>query len=125
MATRADEIAAILKRQIEDFDQGVTETNVGTVIEASDGIARIHGLQRCVSSELIEFASGVRGLALNLEEETVGAIVLGDHTEIAEGDEVRHRAVRAPVPHRGGSPQRSDSRISRAAERRSRCSSSR
>ena len=98
MATRADEIAAILRRQIEGFDQGVTETNVGTVIEASDGIARIHGLQRCVSSELIEFASGVRGLALNLEEETVGAIVLGDHTEIAEGDEVRTTGEVASVP---------------------------
>ena len=98
MATRADEIAAILRRQIEGFDQGVTETNVGTVIEASDGIARIHGLQRCVSSELIEFASGVRGLALNLEEETVGAIVLGDHTEITEGDEVRTTGQVASVP---------------------------
>ena len=98
MATRADEIAAILRRQIEGFDQGVTETNVGTVIEASDGIARIDGLQRCVSSELIEFASGVRGLALNLEEETVGAIVLGDYTEIAEGDEVRTTGEVASVP---------------------------
>ena len=101
MATRADEIAAILRRQIEGFDQGVTETNVGTVIEASDGIARIHGLQRCVSSELIEFASGadgVRGLALNLEEETVGAIVLGDYTDIAEGDEVRTTGEVASVP---------------------------
>jgi F-type H+-transporting ATPase subunit alpha len=98
MATRADEIAAILRRQIEGFDQGVTETNVGTVIEASDGIARIHGLQRCVASELIEFANGVRGLALNLEEETVGAIILGDYTGIAEGDEVRTTGEVASVP---------------------------
>ena len=98
MATRADEIAAILRNQIESFDQGVTETNVGTVIEASDGIARIHGLQRCVASELIEFANGVRGLALNLEEETVGAIILGDYTGIAEGDEVRTTGEVASVP---------------------------
>ncbi|MDA0256291.1 MAG: F0F1 ATP synthase subunit alpha [Chloroflexi bacterium] len=98
MVTRADEIAAILRRQIEGFDQGVTETNVGTVIEASDGIARIHGLQRCVAMELIEFANGVRGLALNLEEETVGAIILGDFTGIAEGDEVRTTGQVASVP---------------------------
>jgi F-type H+/Na+-transporting ATPase subunit alpha len=98
MATRADEIAAILRRQIESFDQGVTETNVGTVIEASDGIARIHGLQSCQASELIEFANGVRGLALNLEEETVGAIILGDYTGIAEGDEVRTTGQVASVP---------------------------
>ena len=98
MATRADEIAAILKRQIESFDQGVTETNVGTVIETSDGIARIHGLQRCVASELIEFANGVRGLALNLEEETVGAIILGEYTGIAEGDEVKTTGLVASVP---------------------------
>jgi F-type H+-transporting ATPase subunit alpha len=98
MATRADEIAAILRRQIESFDQGVTETNVGTVIEASDGIARIHGLQACQAMELIEFANGVRGLALNLEEETVGAIILGDYTGIAEGDEVRTTGQVASVP---------------------------
>ncbi len=98
MVSRADEIAAILRRQIESFDQGVTETNVGTVIEASDGIARIHGLQRCQASELIEFANGVRGLALNLEEETVGAIILGDYTGIAEGDEVHTTGQVASVP---------------------------
>ncbi len=98
MAVRAEEIAAILKQQIEGFDASVTEANVGTVIEAGDGIARIHGLGECVASELIEFSTGVRGLALNLEEETVGAIVLGDHTEIKEGDEVRTTGLVASVP---------------------------
>ncbi|HJM89293.1 MAG TPA: F0F1 ATP synthase subunit alpha [Dehalococcoidia bacterium] len=98
MAVRAEEIAAILKQQIEGFDASVTEANVGTVIEAGDGIARIHGLGECVASELIEFSTGARGLALNLEEETVGAIVLGDHTEIKEGDEVRTTGLVASVP---------------------------
>ena len=98
MAIRAEEIASILKSQIENFDTAAIETNVGTVIEAGDGIARIHGLGQCMASELVEFANGVRGLALNLEEETVGAIVLGDFTEIKEGDEVRTTGLVAAVP---------------------------
>ena len=95
---RAEEIASILKEQIENFDADVTEANVGTVVEASDGIARIHGLGQCLASELVEFSTGTRGLALNLEEETVGAIILGDYTEIKEGDEVRTTGLVASVP---------------------------
>ena len=95
---RAEEIASILKEQIETFDAGVTETNVGTVVEASDGIARIHGLGQALASELVEFSNGTRGLALNLEEETVGAIILGDFTDIKEGDEVQTTGLVAAVP---------------------------
>ena len=95
---RAEEIASILKEQIETFDAGVTETNVGTVVEASDGIARIHGLGQALTSELVEFSTGTRGLALNLEEETVGAIILGDYTDIKEGDEVQTTGLVAAVP---------------------------
>jgi F-type H+-transporting ATPase subunit alpha len=95
---RAEEIASILKEQIETFDAGVTETNVGTVVEASDGIARIHGLGEALASELVEFSNGTRGLALNLEEETVGAIILGDYTGIKEGDEVKTTGLVAAVP---------------------------
>ena len=95
---RAEEIASILKEQIETFDAGVTETNVGTVVEASDGIARIHGLGQALASELVEFSTGTRGLALNLEEETVGAIILGDFTDIKEGDEVQTTGLVAAVP---------------------------
>jgi len=98
MAVRVEEIASILKQQIEHFDAGVEAANVGTVIEASDGIARIHGLGQCLTSELIEFANGTRGLALNLEEETVGAIILGDYTKIREGDEVKTTGLVASVP---------------------------
>ncbi len=95
---RAEEIASILKEQIENFDADVTEANVGTVVEASDGIARIHGLGQCLASELVEFSTGTRGLALNLEEETVGAIILGDYTDIKEGEEVRTTGLVASVP---------------------------
>ena len=98
MAVRAEEIASILRRQIENFDAAVTEQNVGTVIEASDGIARIHGLGECMASELVEFSTGARGLALNLEEETVGAIILGEYADIKEGDEVRTTNLVAAVP---------------------------
>ena len=98
MPVRAEEIASILRTQIENFDAGVTRTNVGTVIEAGDGIARIHGLGECMTSELIEFSDGTRGLALNLEEETVGAIILGEYTGIKEGSEVRTTGLVASVP---------------------------
>ena len=98
MAIRAEEIASILKGQIQGFDTAVGTTNVGTVIEASDGIARIHGLGQCMASELVEFANGTRGLALNLEEETVGAIILGDYVAIKEGAEVRTTGLVASVP---------------------------
>jgi len=98
MAIRAEEIASILRAQIEGFDAGAERTNVGTVIEAGDGIARIHGLGECMASELVEFSNGVRGLALNLEEETVGAIILGEYTGIKEGDEVRTTGLVASVP---------------------------
>ena len=101
---RAEEIASILKEQIEHFDVSATSSNVGTVIQAGDGIARIHGLGECVSSELIEFGvtddqgRPVRGLALNLEEETVGAIIMGDYSKVKEGDEVRTTGLVASVP---------------------------
>ena len=98
MAVRAEEIASILKQQIDNFDLAVAEQNVGTVIEASDGIARIHGLGECMASELVEFSDGTRGLALNLEEETVGAIILGEFAGIKEGDEVRTTNLVAAVP---------------------------
>jgi F-type H+-transporting ATPase subunit alpha len=107
MAVRPEEIASIIKQQIEQFGTGVTSAEVGSVIEAGDGIARIYGLRNAQYSELLEFrvkdATGtqktIMGLALNLEEDTVGAIVLGDYTEISEGDEVRStgRIIEVPV----------------------------
>ncbi|MCH7717866.1 MAG: F0F1 ATP synthase subunit alpha, partial [Chloroflexi bacterium] len=98
MAVRPEEITSILKEQIEKFGAEVTATNVGTVVEASDGIARINGLSNVMASELVEFANGIVGLVLNLEEESVGAIILGDYSQIAEGDEVRATGRIAEVP---------------------------
>ena len=98
MAARSDEITAILKAQIEQFGAETAAVNVGTVVEAGDGIARVHGLSECMSSELVEFASGGIGLALNLEEETVGVLVLGDYTGIQEGEQVQTTGRIAEVP---------------------------
>jgi F-type H+-transporting ATPase subunit alpha len=98
MAVRPEEITSILKEQIEKFGAEVTTTNVGTVVEAGDGIARVHGLSNIMASELVEFPNGVIGLALNLEEASVGVMVLGDYTEIKEGDEVRSTGRIAEVP---------------------------
>ncbi len=98
MPVRAEEIASILRQQIEQFDTSVASASVGTVIEASDGIARIHGLGQCMASELVDFGGGTLGLALNLEEETVGAIILGDYRQIKEGAEVRTTGLVASVP---------------------------
>ena len=99
MAIRSDEIVSIIKNTIENFDQGAESRNVGTVVEVGDGIAQIYGLAGALSSELLEFPGSVMGMALNLEEETVGAVILGDATEIKEGDTVKTtgRVVEVPV----------------------------
>ncbi len=107
MAVRPEEIASIIRQQIEQFGGGVTSVDVGTVVEAGDGIARVYGLGNAMYSELLEFrtkdAKGgektLMGLALNLEEDIVGAIILGDYTDIKEGDEVRStgRIIEVPV----------------------------
>ena len=83
---RADEISKIIRQQIENFDVGVTVAEVGTVIKVGDGIAAIHGLERVMAGELLEFDKGASGLALNLEEDKVGAVLLGDYQSIKEGD---------------------------------------
>ena len=99
MAVRPEEIASIIRQQIEQFGGAITAVDVGTVVEAGDGIARVHGLRGAMYSELLEFPDNVMGMALNLEEATVGAIILGDYQGIKEGDEVRStgRIVEVPV----------------------------
>jgi F-type H+/Na+-transporting ATPase subunit alpha len=99
MAIRSDEIVNIIKSRIDDFDAEAETRNVGTVVEVGDGIAQIYGLEGALASEMLEFPGGVMGLALNLEEETVGAVILGDATEIKEGDTVKTtgRVVEVPV----------------------------
>jgi F-type H+-transporting ATPase subunit alpha len=85
---RADEITELLRQQIENYEQRVQVDEVGTVIKLGDGIARIHGLDKVMAGELIEFPHGVFGLAMNLDEDQVGAVLLGDYTEISEGNQV-------------------------------------
>ncbi|MCU0479354.1 MAG: F0F1 ATP synthase subunit alpha [Chloroflexi bacterium] len=99
MAIRSDEIISIIKSSIESFDETAETRNVGTVVEVGDGIAQVYGLAGALSSELLEFPGGVFGMALNLEEETVGAVILGNATAIKEGDVVKTtgRVVEVPV----------------------------
>ena len=99
MAIRSDEIVSIIKDTIERFDTGAESRSVGTVVEVGDGIAQIYGLSGALSSELLEFPGSVMGMALNLEEETVGAVILGDPTQIKQGDQVKTtgRVVEVPV----------------------------
>ena len=96
---RADEINEIIRKQIENFDTGVTVMEVGTVIKVGDGIAEIHGLEKVMAGELIELPNDVRGLALNLEEDKVGAVLFGDYQTIKEGDLVKRtgRIMQVPV----------------------------
>jgi F-type H+/Na+-transporting ATPase subunit alpha len=99
MAIRSDEIVSIIKNTIESFDAGAESRSIGTVVEVGDGIAQIYGLSGALSSELLEFPGGVMGMAMNLEEETVGAVILGNSTHIKEGDTVKTtgRVVEVPV----------------------------
>ena len=98
MTTRGQDIAAVLKRQIEEFGGETTLTEVGTVVEVGDGIATIHGLSKVGFGELLEFPSGLAGLALNLEEDLVGAAVMGSDTGVKEGDLVKATGEIARVP---------------------------
>ena len=98
MAIRSDEITSIIKSAIEGFDASAETRSVGTVVEVGDGIAQVYGLSDALASELLEFPGDVFGLALNLEEETVGAVILGDATAIKEGDTVKTTGRVAEVP---------------------------
>jgi F-type H+-transporting ATPase subunit alpha len=95
---RADEIASVLRSEIENYDQAVNVSEVGSIISLGDGIARIHGLEKVMSGELIEFPHNVSGIALNLEEDQVGAVLLGEYQELSEGDEVRRTGRIMSVP---------------------------
>jgi F-type H+-transporting ATPase subunit alpha len=102
MAVRPDEIASIIRSEIQSFGTQVQQTDVGTVIEAGDGVVRIHGMSGALYGELVEFprenGESIMGMALNLEEDSVSAVVLGDYTEIKEGDQARSTGRVAEVP---------------------------
>ena len=99
MSIRPEEITSILERELNKFEKTVESENVGTVLQVGDGIARVYGLQNCQMGELLEFPGGVTGLAMNLEEDSIGAVLIGDDQHIREGDSVRlsGRIIEIPV----------------------------
>ncbi|KOR76255.1 F0F1 ATP synthase subunit alpha [Paenibacillus solani] len=99
MSIRPEEISTLIKSQIEEYKSDITVSEVGTVIQVSDGIARVYGLENAMSGELLEFQNGVFGLALNLEESNVGVVILGPYSDIKEGDQVKRtgRIMEVPV----------------------------
>src|SRR3954454_2864672 len=99
MKFRADEITSVIQREIEQFQAEVTRSEVGRVLEVGDGIARVHGLSGVMTGEMVAFENGVKGMALNLEESSVGVIILGDYTTIHGGETVpgTGQLLRVPV----------------------------
>jgi F-type H+-transporting ATPase subunit alpha len=95
---RTDEISSIIRQQIEHFDVDLHVDEVGTVLEVGDGIARVHGLEKAMASEMVEFENGSFGLALNLEEDSVGIVILGDYLDIREGQSVKRTGRVLSVP---------------------------
>ena len=98
VSIRPDEISSIIRQQIESYDQAVQVSNVGTVLQVGDGTARIYGLEQAMAGELLEFEDGTIGIALNLEEDNVGAVLMGDGFGIQEGSTVKATARIAQVP---------------------------
>src|SRR5580692_7320690 len=92
------EISAILKREIQNFGAEAQVSEVGEVLSVGDGIARIHGLDNVQAGEMIEFSNGVKGMALNLEADNVGAVIFGTDSEIKEGDIVKRTGTIVDVP---------------------------
>ena len=98
VSIRPDEISSILKQQITDYDQAINVSNVGTVLQIGDGIARIYGLDQVMAGELLEFEDGTEGIALNLEDDNVGAVLMGEALGVQEGSNVKSTGKIASVP---------------------------
>jgi F-type H+-transporting ATPase subunit alpha len=98
MKIRAEEISNIIQQQVENFDKKVTKSEVGTVLEVGDGIARVYGLDNVQAGELVEFPGNITGMALNLEEDNVGVVIFGSDRTIKEGDEVKRTERIAEIP---------------------------
>src|SRR5437868_15307319 len=99
MQIKADEITQLIRQQIENYETKVAVDEVGTVLTLGDGIARVYGLDKVMAGELLSFPHGLAGIAMNLEEDQVGVVLLGDYTEIKEGQEVKRtgRIISVPV----------------------------
>ncbi|HBE47933.1 MAG TPA: F0F1 ATP synthase subunit alpha, partial [Cyanobacteria bacterium UBA11369] len=98
ISIRPDEISSIIRQQIEQYDQKVEVSNVGTVLQVGDGIARIYGLDKAMAGELLDFEDGTVGMVLNLEQDNVGAVLMGDGRTIQEGSSVKATGKIAQVP---------------------------
>lgn len=98
MKISADEIASVIQQEIANFESEIDVREVGTVLEVGDGIARVHGLTNVAAGEMVEFPGGIIGLAFNLEENSVGVIILGDYLKISEGDQVKSLGTLLSVP---------------------------
>ncbi len=99
MKIKTEEIKSIIKKEIEGYKSALDVSEVGTVIQVGDGIARIHGLENAMSAEMLEFENGVQGMVLNLEEDSIGVAILGNYLEIKEGNSVKrlNRVLAVPV----------------------------
>jgi len=111
MEIRAEEITRILREQLGGFTASIDVAETGAVLSVGDGIARIDGLERCMAGELLELPHGVMGLAMNLEEDGVGAVLLGEYQRIREGDQVRRTRRRSRTPSGGGSRRDGTARL--------------
>ena len=98
MKIKADEISSVLKKEIENYQSDLAVDEVGTVLEVGDGIARIYGISNCMAGEMLEFSNGANGLAFNLEENSIGAVILGEFATLKEGDEVKRTGTVMQVP---------------------------
>src|SRR5215475_10469587 len=98
MKFNSDEIASVIQKEIENYSAHIDVREVGRVLEVGDGIAQVYGLSNVMSGEMVEFANGVNGVAFNLEENSVGVIILGDYLKINEGEEVKSTGKLLSVP---------------------------
>ena len=98
MKFKADEIASVIQKEIEGFEAQIDVREVGQVLQVGDGIARVYGLSGVMAGEMVEFPGGIIGLAFNLEEDSVGIIILGDYLSISQGDEVKSLGKLLSVP---------------------------
>ena len=116
---KAEEITEIIRQQLSGIGRGVDVSEVGTVVSVGDGIARVYGLDRVMAGELVQFPHDIAGLALNLEEDNVGVVLLGEASAIKEGDEVKRTGKIMSVPVGAGPrrPRRQSARASRSTAR--------
>src|SRR3989338_6066131 len=98
MSIRPEEVTSILQQELESYKTKLKLESIGTILQVGDGIARIYGLDECMAGELLEFPGGIMGLALNLEADSIGAVILGSDRSLKDGDQVKRTGKIAQVP---------------------------